>query len=266
MPPTIRKIMIGVLAVLIVLTSGLVIRDFVERFRNQKLWQDMREIYTSTSQEETSAQPTVSPTPVPETTTTIETTTQATTLNISFEPLLEINPDVVGWIKIADTPIDYPVVQTEDNSFYLDHDINQASSKAGTVFMDYRINNMQEDPHLILYGHNMRDGSMFHALMQYKEEDFFLEHQTFTFDQLYRDDTWEIFSAYVTTTDFYYIRTSFNSDADFLDFIGEFQERSMYETGIEITADDQILTLSTCTYEYDDARFVIHARRVRAAE
>lgn len=261
MPPMIRKVLIGVLAVLIAVTGGIIISDQVERYRNRKLWQDMREIYSSTEAEPS---PLPSPTPQPAastTTTTIEQTTEPT-ININFEPLLEINPDIVGWISIEDTPIDYPVVQTDDNSFYLSHDFNKDSSKAGTIFLDYRIEDMLSDPHLILYGHNMRDGSMFHALMQYKEEDFFQEHRTFTFDQLYRQDTWEIFAVYVTTIDFYYIRTSFRSDEDFLDFIAQFQARSMYDTGIEITADDQILTLSTCTYEYDDARFVIHARRV----
>ena len=116
--------------------------------------------------------------------------------------------------------------------------------------------------HYILYGHNMKNGSMFHNLSEYKNEDVFYNTPVIRFDTLYQDYEWEVFSAYVTDTDFYFIDTAFENDAEWLDFLRQIQQKSMYETDVRLTADDVVLTLCTCSYEFDDARFVIHARLI----
>ena len=182
-----------------------------------------------------------------------------------IQDLQQRNPEVVGWIELEGTEIDYPIVQAEDNDYYLKRDWLGESNSAGAIFMDYR-----NDPealeerktHTIIYGHHRQDGSMFQNLVKYKEEEYFRESPTFEVTDQYETHTYEVFSAYVTTTDFYFIETRFPEDEDFEGFLEAITERQMYDTGVTVSAEDHLLTLSTCTYEYDDARFVVHARRV----
>ncbi|HHY83576.1 MAG TPA: class B sortase [Clostridiales bacterium] len=180
-----------------------------------------------------------------------------------YDQLREINKDIIGWISIPGTSINYPVVKSDNNSYYLDHNIYGEKARSGAIFMDYRNNAAAKDRHIIIYGHHMRDGSMFTGLMKYKKQKFFEENSIIRFDTLYEEIEWEIFSVYVTPSDYRYTITEFQSDEDFLEFIEKAKKKSMFKKDIELTKDDQILTLSTCTYEYDDARFVVHARRVR---
>ena len=178
--------------------------------------------------------------------------------------LQEINPDVVGWIQIPETVVDYPIVQGPDNQYYLDRDWQRSHNRAGAIFMDYR-----NDPdalaepqnHTILYGHHMRDGSMFRALVNYKEPGYLNDHPVIVIQDLYDSHAYEIFSVYVTTTDFYYIETEFPTAMEYVLFIKGLQKKSIHPSDVVLTAHDHVLTLSTCTYEYDDARFVVHARR-----
>jgi sortase B len=188
-----------------------------------------------------------------------------TTQNIlpKYQPLLEINEDVVGWIKIPNTSIDYPVLQANDNEYYLNRDIYRKKNRAGSIFMDYRIKLDGRDKHIILYGHHMRDGTMFKDLIKYKNKDFFYKNNVIQFDTLYEEIKWEVFSVYITGTDFNYIKTRFNTPAEYENFLTTIKNKSLFPTDVVLTANDQILTLSTCTYEYDDARFVVHARRVK---
>jgi len=177
--------------------------------------------------------------------------------------LLEINRDVVGWIKIPDTSIDYPVLQADDNEYYLDKDIYRNKNKAGSIFMDYRVKLDGSDKHIIIYGHHMRDGTMFKDLMKYKDRDFFYNNNIIQFDTLYREMEWEVFSVYVTEASFNYIKTQFNTPSEYEHFLTTIKNKSLFPAEVVLTANDEILTLSTCTYEYDDARFVVHARRVK---
>lgn len=179
-----------------------------------------------------------------------------------FRQLYGENNDLVGWIQIPGTVIDYPVLQFMDNVFYLERNFYGEKHKAGSIFMDYRNGSEAEDFNTILYGHHMADGSMFKDLMKYKKEDFFREHPTIKFDILNKEYEWEIFSIYVTDVEFYYIDTNFPTEEKKLDFIRSIRERTLYETDISVGPEDHILTLSTCTYEFDNARFVVHAKRV----
>lgn len=180
----------------------------------------------------------------------------------SFAAVLDINEDIVGRVSIDALDINYLVTQGLDNDYYLHMGYDRKKNSSGAIFLDYRCN-IDLDPlkgHYILYGHNMKNGSMFHNLMQYKDEKFFYNNRIIRFDTLYEDYEWDIFSAYVTDTSFYFIDTTFKDDADWLDFLHTIQDKSIYPTNTQLSADDVILTLCTCTYEFDDARFVIHAR------
>jgi sortase B len=183
----------------------------------------------------------------------------------AISALQDINPEVVGWIRIAETAIDYPIVQGSDNQYYLDHDWRRDKNRSGAIFMDYRndpdaLTNAQT--HTILYGHHMRDGSMFKQLMAYKDPVFMEDHPLIMVEDQYETHYYEIFSVYVSTADFYYIETSFATPMDYVMFIKQLQTHSMHPSDQLLTSHDQLLTLSTCTYEYNDARFVVHARRV----
>lgn len=183
----------------------------------------------------------------------------------NFASVLEVNEDIVGRISIDSLDINYLVTQGTDNDYYLHMGYDRKKSSSGSIFLDYRCN-IDLDPlkgHYILYGHNMKNGTMFHNLTKYKDEKFFYNNRVIRFDTLYEDYEWEIFSAYVTDTDFYFIDTTFKDDADWLSFLLTVQDKSLFPTNTKLSADDVVLTLCTCTYEFDDARFVIHARLVQ---
>jgi len=186
----------------------------------------------------------------------------------SFASVLAVNDDIVGRISIDALNINYLVTQGTNNDEYLHIGYDRKKNSSGAIFLDYRCN-IDLNPlkgHYILYGHNMKNGSMFHNLVQYKDNTFFNSNRIIRFDTLYEDYEWEIFSAYITDTDFYYINTVFKDDADWLSFLYTIQDKSLFSTDTVLSADDVVLTLSTCTYEFDDARFVIHARLIKAAD
>lgn len=176
----------------------------------------------------------------------------------------ELNQDVIGWISVPNTRIEYPIVHGTDNEYYLTRTVEGEESKAGSVFMDFRNVDMNDDKHVILYGHNMRNGSMFHDLQQYKREDFFQNNRDI---KLYYGNTemrFEIYAAYIVNIDNDFIKTSFSTDKQFLQYMNNYRGLSKWEPkpSVELNKDDQILTLATCTYEYDNSRFVVQARRV----
>lgn len=183
----------------------------------------------------------------------------------SFSDLLSINQDIVGWIKIDDTLIDYPVLQAEDNQFYLNRNYKKEETRAGSIFLDYRTDIMSQPKHTILYGHRMKDASMFSGLTKYMEHEFFDNPPDMYFDTLYEQYDIEIFSAYQTSTDFYYIETEFENDDTYGQFLNEIRSKSMFDSEVEVHADDQIITLSTCDYTLHptEGRFVVHGKLVK---
>ena len=182
-----------------------------------------------------------------------------------FAAALAENPDVAGRIRLDGVGIAYLVLQTDDNEYYLKTGYSGKESRLGAVFLDYRCNPALRPlkGHYIIYGHNIESGAIFHNLLKYKDKDTFYDNRIINFDTLYEDYRWEIFSAYTTTTDFYYIDTVFKDGQDWLDFLHEIQQKSMFPTDAALSADDVILTLSTCTNESDSERFVIHARLIK---
>ncbi len=188
----------------------------------------------------------------------------------TFEEAYAANPDVIGWLTLDGTAIDYPVLRTADNDFYLTHNAEGEDSKHGAIFMDFRnaLPSMQQ--HIIVYGHNMKNGTMFHDLVNYKQRDFFDKNRRVYLLWDGMDTEWEIFCAYIVEPDTIYpIQTMF---ADGEDFAGVMNDTVKYartvspsvvDDTITIQPSDQVLSLVTCTYEYDDSRYVVMARRVR---
>ena len=192
---------------------------------------------------------------------------------VDFSKLLKENDDTIGWIKVPDTKIDYVVCQPpegKDHEYYLYRDFYKNYDVYGTVFLDYR--SQLDSRNLILHGHNMRDGRMFGTLKYYEDFNFYKKHPTFTFNTIYEKSEWKIISILKTNTlesqgeFFNYLRGDFSNDYDFLNFIYQIRERSIIDTPVTANENDTLVTLSTCTYDMSEFRFVVVARKVRDGE
>lgn len=191
--------------------------------------------------------------------------TNPNSVRSGFDILLKENKELVGWIAIEDTQIDYPILKADNNTDYLRQDFYKEDNIVGSIFMDFRNNVKSPGLNTIVYGHRTKDGSMFEHLSKYEDREFFKNHQTIEFDTLYDSYEAEIFAVYNTTIDFNYIQTDFASDEDYEQLLTGIREESMYETDVEVTSDDRILTLSTCDYDRDDndGRLVVQAKLVK---
>lgn len=178
-----------------------------------------------------------------------------------FPSLKEINPDTIGWIKLDKSPLNYPVVQTTNNDEYLNHKFSGESSIEGTIFCDYLCSESSRNQ--VLYGHYMRDESMFGVLWRYQDYNYFKNHPIITYDRPGNPGEWEIFSVYTTEADYDYRQPDFSSDNEFLTYMNRLKDRSLYDTGVTLNPDDDIITLSTCIYTFDNARFAVHARKIK---
>ena len=176
--------------------------------------------------------------------------------------LPSINPDYRFWLKVDNTNIDYPVVQSEDNSYYLTHDFNKNYLPSGSIFMDYR-NNFEEDDSVIVYGHHMRNKTMFRELVNFKKENFFNENNLIRVE--YKDTTYvyEVFSVYVANLNHGdYLKVNFEDEEDKKEYLNYIKNRSLYKKDIELNSSDDIITLYTCSYEFDDARTIVHGKLI----
>lgn len=180
----------------------------------------------------------------------------------SLESLQKQYPSVIGWIHIDDTKIDYPVVQAEDNEFFLKHNYKGERKRTGAIFLDYRNDAFLQDQHSIIYGHDLRNGSMFGSLSQYADEQFAKSHRNISLEVKGEQIILEVFAAYETTTDFYYIETNFSQES-FQSFIQTITDKSTIKVAHDVTTRDKIVTLSTCVSDDEsNKRFVVHAKVV----
>ncbi|MEG0258551.1 MAG: class B sortase [Lysinibacillus sp.] len=187
------------------------------------------------------------------------------TIRPQFEDLLAVNKNIVGWISVDGTKLNNPILQTDNNDFYLDHNFKDGSSRAGSIFMDYRNDVTDMSRNTILYGHAMKNGTMFGSLKQYLKQDYADAHDMIYLDTLYEGYDVEVFAAYETTIDFYYIETEFQTDEAFMTFIDEVNRRSVIQTDVKIGPEDKIITLSTCkdSVMSGDHRFVVQGKLVK---
>lgn len=252
-----RKAFISIIIDILILVFAAMI-FIVYIFKDQK--PDLAPIDIAQSEPTQSPAPTlfVRPTPTP----SAEPTATAPSIELAALQEQYGNEDIVGYLKINDTTIDYPVVQSDDNKYYLDHDIYRESSVAGWIFMDYENDIALEDKNIVIYGHNMKQDTMFHSLRYYLSEDYFQQHRHIRFQTAYGDYTWEVFSFYRTDISFPYIQVLFPTPEAFYSLALQMKSKSLYETGVTIHPEDRILTLSTCTNESEDTRFVLNAKLI----
>lgn len=185
-----------------------------------------------------------------------------------YKALYLENGDTAGWLTVEGTKIDYPVMQCEDDEYYLHHDFDGKDSKYGCLYVRERAD-LENGTNFVIYGHNMRDGSMFGELDLYLEEEFYREHPRISFHTLYEEYTYEILAVfrsriYGEKEDAfkYYQFYEAETEEEFDDFYQNIKELSLYDTGVTAKYGDQFLTLSTCAYHVKDGRFAVVAKRV----
>lgn len=181
--------------------------------------------------------------------------------NTELASLLTVNEDVVGELIVNNTNVDYPVVQATDNDYYLEHNINKEKNANGWIYLDFRNDAMNLDKNNIIYGHNMYySGVMFGTLYKTANSNWYTnpENQIITYNTLYEDMKFQIFSIYRVPETNDYLKVFFDDDADFLEFADMITNRSIYDFNVPIDADDKIITLSTCSNN-GTKRLVIHA-------
>lgn len=181
---------------------------------------------------------------------------------VDFKSLKEKNNDAIGWIKVKGTNVDYPVVQTENNSFYMNHNFDKKYNKAGWIFADYRNSLDGTDKNVILYGHNRRNEEMFGSLKHVLNPEWYQkeENKYITFITETENYTYEVFSAYQIENEDYYLETDFEN-GEFKKFIDIIKQRSVHNFNVKVTEMDRILTLSTCANN-SAYRIVVHAKRL----
>ncbi len=187
---------------------------------------------------------------------------------MSYFDLYSQNNEFTGWLKIPDTKIDYPVMLADNNEEYLHKNFEKKYQSSGLPFMDYQCNPDKPSDNIIIYAHNMKDGSMFASLLKYDSEDFYKAHSTISFDTLYKRGTYEIMYAFRSKVgaknEFrYYDFINFGSEEEFDGFIESANKLSYYNTGKTAEYGDKLLTLSTCSYNSKDERFVIIAKKIK---
>lgn len=287
-----NKIIIGIASVVMVAAIAVAVTSIISDQKAKQLSEELAQMHSeleSESSAETSELPQTETTP-PETTTEAATTPPPEPLVVldSMQPFIDENPDTAGWIKLEGTSVDNVVVQTEDNDYYLERDFYGNYSQPGTIYADFRciVNDydFNQSDNIVLYGHNQANGAMFGTLQKYKitkqntgKFDFYLEHPTFTFSNLYNEYTYKIIALFVAEVepwqspdgevfDYHnYIRFG-TYEKTYDEFMENLTERSEIITGVDVQKGDKFMTLSTCSNEFEPSRFVIVGRRVRDGE
>ncbi len=186
-----------------------------------------------------------------------------------YETLYNKNKRLIGWLKIDDTNIDYPVMQTTDNEYFLDHNYEQEYDKNGSLFLDADCDVVHRNTNLIIYGHHMKSGKMFGNLNKYSSQSYCEEHSTIQFDTIYEKGTYQVmyvFRSKIYNEDEivfkYYQFLDAASEQEFNSNMQEMAAISLYDTGVTASYGDELLTLSTCDNSEEDGRFVVVAKRV----
>lgn len=184
-------------------------------------------------------------------------------INVNFKDLKKINNDTVGWIQVNGTNINYPFVQTNDNTYYLKKDFNKKYNSAGWVFMDYRNNISNFDKNTILYAHGRVDGTMFGSLKNITKSNWYNDksNHVVKLSTEYENTLWQVFSIYRIPETSDYLNINFSSDENYEEFLSLLKNRSEYQFEVDLNKDDKILTLSTCYKESD--RVVLHAKLIK---
>lgn len=196
-------------------------------------------------------------------------TNQKTERMLQIEELQKKNKDVIGWLEIAGTNINYPVMQREDNDYYLTHNYKNEKATTGSLFLD-KDYNFDKSSNLLIYGHRNTEGLMFEDLIKYKDENFYKEHTKIRFTTVTDDSEYEILSSFNSRVYYqnetnvfrYYYFVNANNETEYNSFVDNCKKSSLYDTGITAKYGEQLLTLSTCDYSQKNGRFAVVAKKI----
>lgn len=194
------------------------------------------------------------------------------TIQKKFEALYKANQDFIGWLKIEDTNVDYPVMYTPDDSekgeYYIHRNFDGEYSAAGLPFIDQNCDIQSPTDNVIIYGHNMNAGTMFHDIIKYEDSEFYENHKTFSFDTIYENATYEVvamFYGQILDEDSdafkYYEFVNAGNEQEFMDYVNHIKSMSVIDTGVDVKYGDTLVTLSTCAYHVENGRFAVVAKK-----
>lgn len=190
---------------------------------------------------------------------------------LQVKELQKENPDIIGWLEIEGTEINYPVLQDDNNEYYMTHNYKKEYTKDGSLFLDKDYNWELPSTNLLIYGHNNSNNKMFHNLLDYKDESFYKEHSTIKFTTEKEDAEYEIIAVFYSRVYYqsetnvfrYYFFINAENEQEFNEYVENSKEASIYETGKTAEYGDQLITLSTCSYHTENGRFAVVARKNR---
>lgn len=200
---------------------------------------------------------------------TAEVTEERTEKMIQLEELQKENEEIIGWIEIAETNINLPVCQAQDNSYYLTHNYKKEKATSGALFLDKDFNLDKPSTNYLIYGHRNKNGTMFEDLIKYKDEQFFKSHPTIKFTTTKEDTEYQIIAVFFSRVYYkdeqnvfrYYQFVNAESETEYNEYISNCKKASIYDTGATAEYGEQLLTLSTCEYSQEDGRFAIVAKK-----
>jgi len=258
-----KQVLIAFFSILLVYSLVSLVRIYVRDYDNEKQIRALAEIrdMEKNTDETNMDEGAAVPSPVIE-------KAQERTMLPEFQALYKRNPDIVGWLTVGGTRIDYPIMQNrQDGEFYLDHDFEREINKNGLPFLD-EYSHMDDSDILLIHGHHMKSGAMFAELMKFKKESYYKEHATLQFSSLYDKEQYEIVAVilskvYLETDEVfkYYQIDKVQSPAEFQSYMQNIAKLALYDTGVTAQYGDKLIVLSTCEYSTKDGRLAVVARK-----
>jgi len=230
-------------------------------YQSNKNAQEVQQTYTKPNGT-TPATPTPTPEGAVAAVETVVLDPEVSPIEVDFNSLKQRNADIVGWLYCPNTVINYPVVQTDDNMFYLHRDIDGNYSSYGTLFVECMNQKGFKDDNNIIYGHHMNDGKMLAKLVDYSHQSYYDEHPVMYLNTPEMNYRIELFAGFVTSMDSDIYTLTFASEKENQEWLDLAIGQSKFRSNVDVKVGDKILTLSTCTYDYDDARFVVMGKMV----
>lgn len=290
----IRRVILAVSLVLIVISAGMLLNEWRLSNENKNLEDEISNLIIDVTEPTTGDKKPSKDKDDEETTDAEETTEPVLTpaqqwaqlkaeypdvifpvdLQLKYAKLYATNQDFVGYLSADGVNLNLPIVQTDNDEDYMNKNFYGKSTKYGCPFVTHLNNITELDMNTVIFGHHMNDGTVFGALDAYKSIEGFKKAPVITFNTLYKDYQWKVIAAFVTNAYleedngylFRYYFTSLSTEERYAAFLNELSQRSLYDTGVDVLPTDKILTLSTCSHEFNEARFVVVARLVRNGE
>ena len=263
---TLYRLLVAILTVTLLVSGFFVVRYFMGSSQQKEKYDELAALVEEARKETLPSEPGVQVRPAEPESTETPAPTEPVML-AEYAALYEKNPDTVGWITIEGTPVNYPVMQTPDRTdYYLNRNFSKEQSAQGCIYVRETCDVFTPSDNVTIYGHHMKDGSMFGSLKKFQKKSFWEEHHSINFDTLYERHTYTVFAVFATSASvgqgFAYHSFEYAEDeADFDNFIATCKKLSFYDTGITPEYGDKIICLSTCEYTHTDGRLVVVAVR-----